>query len=407
MSKLFTREQIREWLRDNDLKTGASIENAFIAEIKDVLQEALEEEMNCELGYTKYDWKNKETDNSRNGHSKKRVRSQFGEIDLSVPRDVKGEFEPVIVKKNERTITSDLEDMIISLFASGVSVRDIELQMRRIYGVEVSAEMVSRITDKILPIAKEWQNRKLDSVYSFVFLDGVMFSVKQDGVVVKKTAYVVFAVNLQGRKEVLGIWIGEAESSKFWMSVLSDLRNRGVEDILIVSVDGLAGFQEAINAVFPRTDVQRCIVHQVRNSTKFVNYKERKEFCADMREIYRAPNEEAGLIALDRFEEKWKAKYMYAVKSWRTNWPCLSTFFKYPPEIRRLVYTTNILENFNRSIRKITKTKGSFPTDDSLFKILYLVVMDMSEKWTMPFPNWGVILGQLIVYYGERVEAHL
>lgn len=407
MSKLFTRDQIRAWLRENNLKTGASIENAFVAEIKDVLQEALEEEMNGELGYTRYDWKNKDTDNSRNGHSKKSVRSRFGKIDLEVPRDVKGLFEPVIVKKHERTITSELEDLIVSLFASGMSSRDIESQMRRIYGVEVSAEMVSRITDKILPLAKEWQNRMLSPLYPVIFLDGVMFNVKQDGVVVKKTAYVVFAINLEGRKEVLGIWIGEAESSKFWMSVLSDLRNRGVHDILIASVDGLSGFQEAINAVFPRVEVQRCIVHQVRNCTRFVNYKERKQFCADMREIYTAANEEAGLLALGRFEEKWQASYLYAVKSWRTNWPCLSTFFKYPPEVRRLIYTTNMIENFNRGIRKITKTKGSFMSDDSLFKILYLIVMDQSEKWTMPIPNWGVILGQLTVYFRDRVEAYL
>jgi transposase-like protein len=407
MSKLFTRDQIRAWLRENNLKTGASIENAFVAEIKDVLQEALEEEMNGELGYTRYDWKNKDTDNSRNGHSKKSVRSRFGKIDLEVPRDVKGEFEPVIVKKHDRTITSELEDLIVSLFASGMSSRDIESQMRRIYGVEVSAEMVSRITDKILPLAKEWQNRMLSPLYPVIFLDGVMFSVKQDGVVVKKTAYVVFAINLEGRKEVLGIWIGEAESSKFWMSVLSDLRNRGVVDVLIASVDGLNGFQEAINAVFPRTEVQRCIVHQIRNCTRFVNYKERKQFCADMREIYTAPNEEAGLSALDQFEDKWQSSYSYAVKSWRTNWPCLSTFFKYPPEVRRLIYTTNMIENFNRGIRKITKTKGSFMGDDSLFKILYLIVMDQSEKWTMPIPNWGVILGQLTVYFRDRVEAYL
>jgi transposase-like protein len=407
MSKLFTPEQARAWLRDNGLKDGASIENVFIAEIKDVLQEALKEEMDCKLGYSKYDWKNKDTDNSRNGHTNKRVRSKFGEIDLKVPRDVNGEFEPVIVKKHERTISTDLEDMIISLFAQGLSCRDIEVQMRRVYGVEVSPEMVSRITDKILPIAKEWQNRVLSPLYPIIFLDGVMFNVKQDGQIVKKTAYVVFAINLAGRKEVLGIWIGEAESSKFWMNILSDLRNRGVSDILIACVDGLNGFEEAIRASFPKTEIQRCIVHQIRNSTRFVNYKERKRFCADMREIYTAPNEEAGLTALDRFEDKWAGTYAYAVKSWRSNWPCLSTFFRYPPEIRRLIYTTNPIENFNRGIRKITKTKSSFPSDDSLFKILYLIVADASEKWTMPIPNWGVILGQLIVYFKDRVEAHL
>lgn len=407
MSKLFTREQIRAWLKENDLKTGASIESAFTNEIKDVLQEALEEEMTAELGYSKYDWKNKAFDNSRNGHSRKTVKSKFGDIDLQVPMDVNGEFEPIIVKKHERSFSSDLEDVIISLFACGLSTRDIESQMRKMYGVEVSAEMVSRITDKVLPLAKEWQNRELNPVYPVIFLDGIMFSVRQDGLVCKKTAYVVFAINLEGRKEVLGIWIGESESSKFWMTVLTDLRNRGVQDILIACVDGLNGFEEAIKASFSRTEVQRCIVHQIRNCTRFVNTRERKQFCSDMRMIYTAPNEEAGLLALDRFEEKWRGKYLYAVKSWRANWPCLSTFFKYPPEIRQLIYTTNPIENFNRSIRKVTKTKSSFPTDDSLFKILYLIIMDTSEKWTQPIKHWGEILTQLTIYFKERVESYI
>jgi transposase-like protein len=407
MSKLLSKEQIRVWLKENDLKTGASIEKAFINEIKDVLQEALEEEMTSELGYSRYDWKNKNTDNSRNGHSKKTVKSQFGEVDLDIPRDSKGEFEPVIVKKHEKTFSNSLEDMIISLFAMGTSNRDIEQQMKKLYGVDVSSEMVSRITDKILPRAKEWQNRELSPLYPIIFLDGIVFNVRQDGVVAKKTAYVVFAINIEGRKEVLGIWIGEAESSKFWMAVLSDLKNRGVIDILIASVDGLSGFESAIKASYPRTEIQRCIVHQIRNSTRYVNYKDRKEFCDDMKEIYTAVNEEAGLLALDRFEEKWRGKYLYAIKSWRANWECLSTFFKYPPEIRRLIYTTNPIENFNRSIRKVTKTKSSFPTDDSLFKILYLIVMDTSEKWTMPIQNWGIILNQLTVYFKERIESYI
>lgn len=266
------------------MKGGASIERAFVAEIKDVLQEALEEEMTEELGYSRYDWKKKSSDNTRNGHSKKTVRSQFGEIDLKVPRDAKGEFEPVIVKKHERTISSQPEDMIVSLFARGMSNRDIEDQMRSVYGVDVSPEMVSRITDKILPLAKEWQNRPLSQLYPIIFLDGIMFSVRQEGVVVKKTAYVVFAINLESRKEVLGIWISEAESSKFWMTILTDLRARGVQDILIASVDGLNGFEDAIRASYPKAEIQQCIVHQVRNSTRFVNYKDRKQFCNDMKE---------------------------------------------------------------------------------------------------------------------------
>jgi len=407
MANLLKKEDVRAWLASNNLKDGADIEKAFIGEIKGVLQEALEAEMANTLGYSKYDWKNKSTDNSRNGHSKKTVKSQFGEVELDIPRDVKSEFEPVIVKKHEKTFSNSLEDMIISLFAMGTSTRDIEAQMKKLYGVDVSPEMVSRITDKILPRAKEWQNRGLKELYPIIFLDGVMFNVRQDGQVGKKTAYVVFAVNTEGLKEVLGIWIGEAESSKFWMNVLTDLRNRGVKDILIASVDGLNGFEEAIKAVFPMTEVQRCIVHQVRNSTRFVNYKDRRQFCKDMKEIYTSPNEESALAALDRFEEKWGGKYAYAVKSWRNNWPCLATFFKYSPEIRRLIYTTNPIENFNRQIRKITKTKSSFPTDDSLFKILYLIVMDESEKWKMAVREWGTIMNQLMIHYKDRIEAYI
>jgi transposase-like protein len=405
MSRLFTEEQIQAWIREHNFKDGASLERAFAAEVEPVVQAVLEAEMTEALGYSRYDSKNKDGANSRNGHSKKTVRSKYGMIDLDIPRDVQGEFEPTIVKKHERSLSGEVEDAILSLFAKGTSCRDIQSQMQKVYGVNVSAETVSRITDKVLPIAREWQNRPLSRLYPIVYLDGVMFNVRQDGAVVKKTAYVVFALNLEGRKEVLGIWIGEAESSKFWMTILTDLRNRGVEDILIACVDGLNGFQEAINAVFPWTEVQRCVVHQIRNSTKFVGYNELRPFCADMKLIYTAVNEEAGLDALARFEEKWVGKYLYAVKSWKKNWPLLATFFKYPPEIRRLIYTTNPIENFNRQIRKITKTKSSFPTDDSLFKILYLAVMEAQEKWTIAVPKWGVILTQLSVYFRERVEA--
>lgn len=407
MAKLFTKEQARLWLKENNLKDAKSIEDAFVSEVKGVLQEALEGEMDGELGYTRYDWKNKQTDNSRNGHTKKTVKSRFGEMTLDVPRDSNGEFEPVIVKKHERTISGDLEDMIISLFSQGLSNRDIEFHMKKIYGLEISAEMVTRMTDKILPLAKEWQSRELNEIYPIIYLDGIMFSIRQDGVVIKKTVYLVYGITIDGMKEILGIWIGEAESSKFWMNVLADLKNRGVKDILIASVDGLNGFEDAIKAAYPKTEIQKCVVHQIRTSTKFVNYKDRKPFCADMREIYTAVNEEAGLAALDKFEEKWGVKYGYAIKSWKTNWPLLSTFFRYPPEIRRMIYTTNPIENFNRSIRKITKTKGSFPTDDSLFKILYLIVMDKSEKWTMPVRDWGLVLNQLRIYFGERLDAYL
>ncbi len=269
----------------------------------------MEEEITQELGYSKYNWRNKPTENSRNGHTKKTVKSTFGSIDLDIPRDTKCEFEPIIVKKHERCLSDSIEDKIIGLYAKGMSTRDIYSEMKDLYGVEVSSEMVSRITDKIVPIAKEWQNRPLEPMYPILYLDGIFFNVQQDGQVTKKTVYLVFGITLEGKRDVLGIWIGESESSKFWMKVLVDLKNRGVKDILISSVDGLKGFQEAIESVFPKTEVQGCIVHQIRNSTRFVSYKDRKAFCSDMKEIYTAANEEAGLSALDRFEDRWNDKY--------------------------------------------------------------------------------------------------
>jgi transposase-like protein len=282
MDKLFTKEQARNFLKKNNLKDAKSIEEAFVAQFKDVIQEALEEELSYELGYSKYDWKNKEGENSRNGHTKKTVKSSHGNLDLLIPRDTAGEFEPVIVKKHERRLTESLEDRIIGLYAKGMSNRDIYGSMQDLYGIEVSAEMVTRITDKILPVAREWQNRPLEAIYPVLYLDGMVFPVKQDGQVIKKTVYLVFGVTLEGKKEVLGIWIGEAESAKFWMKVLTDLRNRGVSDVLIASVDGLKGFREAIEAVFSQTDIQQCVIHQIRNSCKYVSYKDLKAFCGDM-----------------------------------------------------------------------------------------------------------------------------
>ena len=293
------------------------------------------------------------------------------------------------------------------MYAKGMSTRDIAVPMKKIYGLELSAELISRITDKVLPIAREWQNRQLEEMYPVIFLDGAVFPVCQDGQVMKKTAYLVYGLTVDGKKDVLGIWIGEAESSKFWMKVLVDLKNRGVKDILIAVVDGLNGFIEAIKASFPKTEVQRCIVHQIRNSVKFVSYRDIREFCADMKLIYTAANEEAGLAALDAFEAKWGGKYSYAIKSWRSNWENLSTFFRYPAEIRRLIYTTNPIESLNRRIRKITKTKSSFPTDDSLMKLLYMIVIDASEKWTLPIRDWGLVVNQLRIYFSERMDAHL
>lgn len=406
-TKLVTREQARAFLNSAKLKDGTTLEDAFINSFKDVLQEMLEAEIDNELGYSKYDWKNKRTDNSRNGHSKKTVRSKFGKLPVKIPRDVKGEYEPVTVKKHQRTISDSIDDMVIGMYAKGMSNRDITAHLQRIYGLDASAEMITRITDKVLPLAREWQNRALEPMYPILYMDGMVFSVVQDGQVIKKTAYIIYGVNIEGRKEVLGMWIGEHESSKFWMAVLTDMKSRGVKDILIASIDGLKGFEDAIKAVYPNTEIQRCIVHQVRYSTRFVSYKDRKKFCRDMKAIYTAPNVKEGERMLDAFEKAWDKKYPYAIKSWRNNWEAISTLYKYPPDIRRLIYTTNPIENFNRVVRKVTKNKCSFPTDDALFKLLYLVAVETTGKWTVSVHDWSSVVNQLSVYFGERIEKYI
>ena len=369
----------------------------------DTLQGMLEAEMDQKLGYSKYDYQNKETDDSRNGYSKKTVTSSLGEIDLDIPRDRKGEFEPQVVKKNQTDI-SNIEDQILSMYAKGMTTRDISAHLKSVYGVDASAEMISHMTDRILPVAKEWQNRPLEKKYAIVFMDAVHFHVRQDNQTVKKAVYVAIGIRLNGRKEVLGMWIGGNESAKYWLGVLNEIKNRGVEDIMIVSVDGLTGFGDAIGAVFPRAEIQRCIVHQVRYSTKFVNYKDLKPFVKDLKEVYQAATEELALENLDRFEDKWGKKYPSSVASWRNNWTQLSTYFKYPPEIRKIIYTTNSIENFNRQLRKVTKSRTIFPTDDALFKILYLAMCDITEKWTGAGWNWGQTLDQLCIYFGDRIS---
>lgn len=369
----------------------------------DTLQEMLEAEMDAKLGYSKYNYKDKDTDDSRNGYSKKTVVSSLGEIDLDIPRDRKGEFEPQAVKKNQTDI-SNIEDQVLSMYAKGMTTRDISAHLHDVYGVDASAEMISHMTDRILPIAKEWQNRPLEKKYAVVFMDAVHFHVREESRTVKKAVYVAIGVRLNGTKEVLGMWIGGNESAKYWLGVLNEIKNRGVEDIMIVSVDGLTGFVDAIGAVFPQAEIQRCIVHQVRYTTKFVNYKDMKPFVKDLKAIYQAPSEELALEKLDELEEKWGKKYSASVASWRNNWPQLSTFFKYPPEIRKIIYTTNSIENFNRGLRKVTKSKAVFPTDDALFKSIYLAMVDITKKWTGTAWNWGQTLDQLMIYFGDRIS---
>jgi transposase-like protein len=397
------RAKIREILELNDISSMEDIQSLFKETIAEFMENGLDAEMDEELGYSKYDYRNKDTDNSRNGHSSKTLRTSFGDVEISVPRDRKSEFEPQILKKNQTSISQDIEEKILSMYAKGMTTGDIETHIRDIYGIEVSDTTVSRITDKILPVAKEWQQRPLESIYAVVFLDAIHYHVRSEGQVVKKAVYVAIGINLDGRKSVLGMWVGENESAKFWATVLNGLRNRGVEDIFIACTDNLTGFTAAIEAVFPQTEVQNCIIHQLRNSSKYVSYKDLKALMADLKAVYGAVDEQSAMAALDTFSERWDKKYPKISQSWRDNWANLSTYFKYPQEVRRLIYTTNAIEGFNRQLRKVTKSKSVFPTDDSLFKMLYLAMMDITKKWTGRRQDWSKIYAQLTIFFSDRM----
>lgn len=397
------KEFINSLLEHYQPKDAQDVQDMLKDLLGDTLQGMLEAELDQSLGYSKYDYRNKETDNSRNGYSKKTVVSSMGDIDLDIPRDRNGEFQPQIVKKNQTDI-SNIEDQVLSMYAKGMTTRDISAHLHDVYGVDASAEMISHMTDRILPVAKEWQNRPLEKKYAVVFMDAVHFHVREDNRTIKKAVYVAIGIRLDGTKEVMGMWIGGNESAKYWLGVLNEIRNRGVEDIMIVSVDGLTGFVDAIGAVFPKAEIQRCIVHQVRYTTKFVNYKDIKPFMKDLKAVYQAPTEEIALENLDILEENWGKKYPSSIASWRNNWPQLSAYFKYPSEIRKIIYTTNSIENFNRGLRKVTKSKSVFPTDDALFKSIYLAMVDITKKWTGTAWNWGQTLDQLMIYFGDRID---
>lgn len=403
---LLTKQQLREFIKENNLVTAQDAQNALKELFAETLQEMLEAEMDTHLGYEKHDLKNKAGANSRNGKSKKTVTSEYGQQEIAVPRDRLAEFEPLVIKKHQSSVTG-IEDQIIALYAKGVSTRDIQDHLQNLYGIEVSPTLISNVTNKIVPLIKEWQNRPLQSVYSVVFLDAIHFKVKQDGAIVNKAAYMVIGIDLDGNKDVLGMWIGENESAKFWLSVLNELKNRGVQDILIICVDNLTGFSQAISACYPKTEIQKCIVHQIRNSTRYVSYKDLKKVTADLKPIYKAVSENAALSELEHFEELWGSKYPLIIQSWKKNWDELSTFFKYPPEIRKIIYTTNIIESYHRQLRKVTKGKSIFPSDESLLKMLYLSTMDVTRKWTGRVQNWGQMLLQLSVFFPDRVGQHL
>lgn len=367
-------QMTKELMKDKNITDVTELQSILKEMLKNGVETLLEAELDDELGYDRYDNTTAKT-NYRNGTSKKTVRTELGEVELNIPRDREGEFEPQIVPKNTRDLSA-IEDKVISMYGKGMSQRDISEHIEDIYGLPLSAQTISRMTDKIIPMIEEWQNRPLNNEYYFVFMDAIHYKVKHNNRIVSKAAYIVIGINDEGYKDVLGIWIGENESSKFWLKVLTDLKNRGVEQVDIFSVDGLSGFEQAIKATYPNTIVQRCIVHQIRSSTKYVSYKDIKELMKDLKSVYKAPNKEMTYRNLEDFEEKWGKTYPTCIKSWKDNWHVISPFFAYSENIRTIMYTTNIIENLNRHYRKVTKGKPIFPTDQSLMKMLYLATMN-------------------------------
>ena len=338
------------------------------------------------------------------GYNHKTIISDYGDATIAVPRDRNGEFEPRVLEKRQ-TRTDEIEQKILAMYAKGMSQRDIEDNLREIYGAEISQSLISKITDKILPEVNEWQNRPLESIYPIIYFDGIVFKSRKDSQIINKCVYSVLGVDMDGHKDILGVWISENEGASFWASICSDLKKRGVSDVFIACHDNLKGLSEAINAIFPKTKRQLCIVHQIRNSTKFVPYKDRKAVCADLKKIYGAVNLDAAEYALEEFRERWDCKYPAILRSWDDNWAELTTFFEYPEQIRRLIYTTNAVEAYHRMVRKFTKAKAIFPTDDSIRKVVFLSVKEIIKKWTMPVRDWGLAYSQFAIFFADRLVA--
>jgi putative transposase len=373
----------------------------FAPLLKQLLEAALDGEMQAHLQQSD------QVDNRRNGKAVKTVKSAAGSFPLLTPRDRESSFEPQIVPKRQVVITEQLEEKVISLYGMGLSMRDISTHIQELYGFEISAQTLSSITDKVIPLVKEWQTRPLEPLYTFVWLDAMHYKVREEGKVVARCLYNVLAVNTSGRKELIGMYISESEGAKFWLSVLTDLRNRGVQDILIACIDNLKGFAEAISSVFSQAQVQSCVVHQIRNSLKYVASKDQKAFMQDLKPVYQALTKSQAEDALLELSEQWGKKYPLVINSWQYNWEKLSTYFAYPEPIRRVIYTTNTIEGFHRQVRKVTKTKGAFPSDMALLKLVYLTVQNILEKWNMPLQNWSVTLSQLSIIFGERLRLDL
>lgn len=393
-----------DFLSDDFLKqfkTGQQL-NDFLGQIqKRAIEKMLEGELDGHLGYEKNEQSNNK--NARNGYGKKKIKTQYGESEIQVPRDRDASFNPMIVPKRE-SMVEGIEEVIVSLYAKGMSVSDIEEQIKDVYKFELSAATISRITSRVAEDIVAWQNRPLERVYLIVWMDGIVFKVRENSKVVNKTVYIAVGLRQDGFKEVLGMWLGKNESAAYWMTVLTDMKARGMEDILITATDNLNGFTQTIRTVFPQSATQVCVVHQIRNSCRYVVWKDKREFSHDMKDIYAAPTRQAAEAGLQALEAKWGSKYGYAIKSWKDNWEELTVFFDFPIEIRQIIYTTNLIENLNGKIRKYTKNKLSFPTDDAVLKSVYLSLREVTKKWTMPIRNWGIVLDQFLTIFENRIR---
>jgi transposase-like protein len=397
-------EELKKQIKEGTFTGLESLENEFKTMLKEVLQETAEEELTSHLGYEKNQIS--ENANSRNGYNKKKLNSKYGQVDLEIPRDRDSSFEPQLIKKRE-TILEGTEDLIISLYAKGMSVRDIQLHLDDLYGYELSTETISNMTSKVLELAKDWQNRALDQMYPIIFMDATVLKIRIDRVVKNVAAYIMLGISAEGTKEIIGIWIGNNETSKYWLSLLNEIKNRGVEDVLIFAIDGLNGFNEAIQAVYPKAEIQRCIVHQIRSSLKFVSWKDRKAIANDLKSVYTAISEEHALENLNDFHDIWGEKYPHIKQSWLNHWSELATFYKYPEAIKKLIYTTNPIESLNSTIKRKTKSKGSFPTVDSAFKVMYLSIQEVQNKWKRSrVRNWSEIYPQLCIFFSEIMEKY-
>lgn len=396
-------EILEEILKDYKNPADLIGKDGILKELtKRLVEKAMESELTHHLGYDKYSSAGKKSGNSRNGKSSKTIKGDFGELPIEVPRDRNGDFNPHIIPRHQ-TRFSGFDDKIISMYARGMTTRDIQDHLQEIYGVEVSADLISTVTDGVINDVKDWQNRPLDEVYPVLYLDATILKVRSEGRVINKSAYLAIGVNLEGLKDVLGIWLEQSEGAKFWLKVMTELKNRGIRDIFIACVDGLKGFPEAIEAAFPKTEVQLCIVHMIRGSLRFVSWKDRKTVAADLKDVYQAPSEELAQENLEAFARKWDGRYPTIYKSWQANWQRIIPFFAYPEEIRRIIYTTNAIESLNNSLKKTIKNRASFPNDEAAIKLLYLSLKNIQKKWTMPARNWGKAINQFAILYGDRM----